>query len=597
MKKILVSLLTICLAAMSVQVSAEAYTDEQGVVYEVSGASGKVTGYIGKLPNIVIPSPVKITGTEDEFYVTTIGKDAFSENTYLECITLPEDLEIIDEYAFYKCTMLYRVVFAEGTRLQEIKNRAFSDCTGLIDIEIPAYTVKEGGETTVYPKFRSTSSTYFYNFQGVPNIGYKLVISDTRRYPKGYDSNWGARMKNGVVEGYLLYPTGDTGKTDLRFCSQAAKGSIVIPESTTSIRSQAFADCKKISSIVIPGTISSIESRVFIGCSGLTSLVCKCETPPVSAYYSDKSPEFDGVDKSIPVYVPETSIDKYKAADGWKLFTNYKAWSKEEEEQISKCTLTLTVNDPAMGSVTGAGTYDGGSDVTIEAKANDGYKFVQWSDNVVENPRQLKVTSDLILTAIFASKDADPDKFIVTLLVNDEKMGEVSGAGTYDRGATVIVEAKAKEGYKFVKWNDENKIAVRTFIIDKNIALTAIFEAIAPAGQTFTITASANDASMGTVQGAGQYAENAEVKLLAIPNEGYKFVKWSDGDTSNPRVFKATADAAFVAEFEKKPDEPSEEGLDDVLSTDYKVRKTFIDGQLYIIRADGIYDARGARVK
>ena len=595
MKKILVSILTLCFAAMSVQVSAEAYTDEQGVVYDVTGVVGKVTGYVGKLPNVVIPSPVKKTGTDDEFYVTSIDKDAFSENTYLESITLPEDLESIGEYAFYKCTMLYRVVFAEGTKLREIYNRAFSGCTSLIDIEIPAYTELDEGETTVYPKFRS-SITYYYHFQDVPNIGYKLKISDTRKYPKGYDTNWGAKMKNGIVSGYLLYPEGDTEKTTLRLCSPAARGSIVIPESTTKIISGAFADCKNMTSVVIPASVSTVESRIFTGCSGLTSIVCKCTTPPVSAYYSDQSPEFAGVNKSIPVYVPEGSISAYQNAKGWDQFNNYQVWSQEQEDELSKCTLTLGVNDESMGSVTGAGTYDGGSDVKIEAKANEGFVFVQWSDGVTENPRTLKVTSDMTLTAIFKDKNADPDKFVVTLMVSDPNAGEVTGSGSYELGETIIIEAKAKDGYKFVNWSDGNTSPVRTIIVDKNLALTANFEAL---GQTYTITASVNDATMGIVQGAGKYAENAQVKLLAIPNTGFEFVKWSDGDTSNPRVVVVTQDSAFVAEFAKKeePEPKPEEGLDGVQSTEYRVQKTVIDGQLYIMYEGTMYDVQGNRVK
>ena len=596
MKKILVSILTLCFAAMSVQVSAEAYTDEQGVVYDVTGVVGKVTGYVGKLPNVVIPSPVKMTGTDQEFYVTIIGKDAFAENEYLESITLPEDLDVIREYAFYKCKMLYKVVFAEGTTLDTICNRAFSDCTGLIDIEIPAYTKKDGGEVSVFPKFKSSSSQTFYNFNGVPNIGYKLTISDSRKYPKGYDHNWGAKMKNGIVSGYLLYEGTDTEKTTLKLCSPAAKGSIVIPESTTKIISQAFADCKYMTSVVIPASISTVESRIFIGCSGLTSIVCKCTTPPVSAYYSDQSPEFAGVNKDIPVYVPEGSIGAYQNAKGWDQFNNYKAWSQEEEDELSKCTLTLGVNDESMGSVTGAGTYDGGSDVKIEAKANEGFVFVQWSDGVTENPRTLKVTSDMTLSAIFKDKNADPDKFLVTLMVSDPNAGEVTGSGSYELGETVIIEAKAKDGYKFVNWSDGNTSPVRTIIIDKNLALTANFEAL---GQTYTITASVNDATMGIVQGAGKYAENAQVKLLAIPNTGFDFVQWSDGDKSNPRVVVVTQDSAFVAEFAKKeePEPKPEEGLDGVQGTEYRVQKTVIDGQLYIIRENAIYDARGKRVK
>ena len=591
MKKILVSILTLCFAAMSVQVSAEAYTDEQGVVYEITGVVGKVTGYVGKLPNIVIPSPVKVTGSDKEFYVNAIDRKAFENNEYLECITLPEDLKYIREYAFCNCKMLYKVVFAEGTKMDTIDNRAFSDCIGLLDIEVPAYL---DGDGIVMPRFKSTSSQTFYNFQNAPNVGYHFTVSDKRKYPKGYDHNWGAKMKNGIVSGYLLYEEEDTEKTTLKCCSKAARGSIVIPESTTKIISGAFVDCKHMTSVVIPASVSTVESRIFTGCSGLTSIVCKCTTPPVSAYYDEKTPEFVDVDKSIPVYVPEGLISAYQNAKGWNQFNNYQPWSKEAEEELSKCTLTLSVNDENMGSVTGAGTYDGGSDVKIEATAKEGFIFVQWSDGVTENPRTLKVTSDMTMIAIFKDKNADPDKFLVTLMVSDPNAGEVTGSGSYALGETVIIEAKAKDGYKFVNWSDGNTSPVRTLIIDKNLALTANFEAI---GAFVTITASVNDTTMGIVQGAGKYAENAQVKLLAIPREGYQFVQWSDGDKSNPRMFVATKDSAFVAEFAAKSEEPKDEALEGVQSTEYRVQKTVIDGQLYIIRENAIYDARGKRVK
>ncbi len=34
---------------------------------------------------------------------------------------------------------------------------------------------------------------------------------------------------------------------------------------------------------------------------------------------------FDGVDVTIPVYVPANSVEAYKAANEWKNFTNYQA--------------------------------------------------------------------------------------------------------------------------------------------------------------------------------------------------------------------------------------------------------------------------------
>jgi len=61
-----------------------------------------------------------------------------------------------------------------------------------------------------------------------------------------------------------------------------------------------------------------------------------------------------------------------------------------EKEQIF---IGTAVNDQSMGSVTGMGTYDKGTTVTLTATANQGYRFVSWGDEVTDNPRQ--VTADV----------------------------------------------------------------------------------------------------------------------------------------------------------------------------------------------------------
>ena len=36
------------------------------------------------------------------------------------------------------------------------------------------------------------------------------------------------------------------------------------------------------------------------------------------------------------------------------------------------------------------------------------------------------------------------------------EMGSVSGSGSYEEGATAVIKAVANEGYRFVKWDDDN---------------------------------------------------------------------------------------------------------------------------------------------
>ena len=47
---------------------------------------------------------------------------------------------------------------------------------------------------------------------------------------------------------------------------------------------------------------------------------------------------------------------------------------------VQKYTLTVTSADTQMGSVTGGGEYEAGTQATVTAVANSGYQFKQWSE-------------------------------------------------------------------------------------------------------------------------------------------------------------------------------------------------------------------------
>lgn len=59
-----------------------------------------------------------------------------------------------------------------------------------------------------------------------------------------------------------------------------------------------------------------------------------------------------------------------------------------------------------------------------------------------------------------------------------------------------------------------------------------------------------NDAVNGMVTGAGVYPVDSTATVTATPNAGYAFVKWSDGNTDNPRKIVMTEDVTLEAIFE-----------------------------------------------
>ena len=69
--------------------------------------------------------------------------------------------------------------------------------------------------------------------------------------------------------------------------------------------------------------------------------------------------------------------------------------------QPKKHTLTVRSANESQGSVSGGGTFDEGSTQTVRATPKTGFAFDKWSDGSTQNPRTVKLTSDLTLTASF----------------------------------------------------------------------------------------------------------------------------------------------------------------------------------------------------
>ena len=55
--------------------------------------------------------------------------------------------------------------------------------------------------------------------------------------------------------------------------------------------------------------------------------------------------------------------------------------------------------------MTGAGTYDAGTEVSVEAIPNKGYEFVDWDDGEMFAKRQVTMDNDVTLKATFKPVD------------------------------------------------------------------------------------------------------------------------------------------------------------------------------------------------
>lgn len=97
----------------------------------------KITKYLEKEAN------VEISAIIDGYTVVAIGNSAFSSNSTIISVEIPDTVKTIGQYAFSFCMNLAKVVLPEG--LTTIEYSSFSYCTGLINITIPD-SVTEIGE-------------------------------------------------------------------------------------------------------------------------------------------------------------------------------------------------------------------------------------------------------------------------------------------------------------------------------------------------------------------------------------------------------------------------------------------------------------------
>ena len=170
--------------------------------------------------------------------------------------------------------------------------------------------------------------------------------------------------------------------------------------------------------------------------------------------------------------------------------------------------ISVTANDPAMGTVTGGGVYYPDETVTLTATPNEGHKFVNWSNGSTDNPLIFTATEDVELTANF-----EAFTYTITVASSDETKGTVAGGGTYAYNTTATLTATANEGYEFVNWSNGSTENPLTMTVTSEETLTANFRQVLATSITLNAlpVQDYTPAIKGTIKRAVQNGENTIV--------------------------------------------------------------------------------------
>ena len=203
--------------------------------------------------------------------------------------------------------------------------------------------------------------------------------------------------------------------------------------------------------------------------------------------------------------------------------------------------LTLVVNDTTMGTVSGAGTYETGTDVNVTATPNEGFRFVVWDDGDTNAIRSVKVEHDISLTAYFEALPPEQYTVTITAVMRDGSQQDgldemVHGAGTYMDGDTVTLEGEEHGcSTSFVFWvtaeGDTLCDNPYTFIVHSDVTLTAVFAIFGGIGDVESLrwTLYPNPASMTVTV---ESSEPAEIGLFDVSGREVKRTALGVGTTT-----------------------------------------------------------------
>jgi predicted ribosomally synthesized peptide with SipW-like signal peptide/uncharacterized repeat protein (TIGR02543 family) len=108
-------------------------------------------------------------------------------------------------------------------------------------------------------------------------------------------------------------------------------------------------------------------------------------------------------------------------------------WDAEEPEM---CTITAVANPEEGGTVSGSGTYEKGTEITLSATANEGYNFVNWTRNGTEVSTNASFDITVTGNADYTANFEPIPKYKVT--VSTSNGGPYYPGGWYASGTAII---------------------------------------------------------------------------------------------------------------------------------------------------------------
>ena len=281
---------------------------------------------------------------------------------------------------------------------------------------------------------------------------------------------------------------------------------VVIPNSVTEIGQGAFGGCHNIASVTLPDSITSIASQTFDADTSLVSIVIPDAVTTIGAgalsqCYSLRSVTFGRSVNSIG----SGALSHGKHLDSLIFISDVAPWIGDI---FYTDTLHLVIDIPC-------GSYH-----SYYPKFGSNHTYIVPSVN---------------LSMSVSSSATDWGTANVVLDADQQDVRCDSSA---------VIQATANYGYHFTGWSNGSMANPDTLMVDRDSVLTASF-----AKNSYTVEVNSSDPTIGSVTGGGVFDYLDTIVLTATAISPYHFVRWSDGNTQNPRQYVVTSKALQTAIF------------------------------------------------
>ena len=577
----------------------------------------KAFEYCSGLTDLVIPGNVQniweeafskcsnLTNLVIEDGVISIKQEAFSKCVGLVSVMIPGSVTNIGERSFYGCSGLTGVEIEGGGTGTVIGAQAFRDCYNLTNLEI--------GDGVTYigdAAFWSTGLLSVVIPEGVTNIGASAFrnctsLTDVQIPASVTNIGTGAFWECSALADIIVAEANsnycsaagvlfDMDKTSLILCSAQKAGDYQIPNSVTSIEDYAFYECESLTSVLIPASVTGIGNRAFYRCSSLIDLLLPDSITDIGEYafsgcfnltsvvigdgvtcirretFSDccnlthvvignsvanlGNNAFAICGKLTNIYFTSTpprlshgvfrdspaTICYISGTEGW----DQQYGGRPTAEWINKVIFNGNGGTPVVSEQ----TYNVGIPYAELPTANrTGYSFDGWWTALDEDAME---TTAATLVPLLTTEHMLYAKWTINrYTINfDSAGGTAVAAITQDYDAAITApDAPTKGGYTFAGWLPK---VPATMPLDglTCVAQWTLNEYILEyvAGENGTVN------GMESITQKVKHGQDAE-PVTAIPNDGYRFLKWSDDVTSAERTdLKVVAGLNATAEFGSK---------------------------------------------